>query len=68
MEKVSLSKYRNNYIIKGGFLITAMVGLNSMATLDMDATIKDYPVDEKTIRKMIEEIIIVPVDDDIFSD
>jgi len=65
LERVSLSRYRENYIIKGGFLIASMVGLNSRATMDMDATIKGYPVDENTIRKMIEEIISIPVDDSI---
>ena len=40
LERVSLSPYRDNYIIKGGFLISSMVGLNSRATMDMDATIK----------------------------
>ena len=38
LERVSVSEYRNNFIIKGGFLIASMVGLNSRATMDMDAT------------------------------
>ena len=42
-----------------------MVGLNSRATMDMDATIKGYPVNNETIQKMIEEILAVPVDDNI---
>lgn len=65
LERVSLSKYSENYIIKGGFLIASMVGLDSRTTMDMDATIKGYPVNENTIRKMIEDIIEVPVADDI---
>lgn len=50
LERVSLSPYRDNYIIKGGFLISSMVGLNSRATMDMDATIKGYPVTQDTVR------------------
>lgn len=65
LERVSLSRYRNNYIIKGGFLIASMVGLDSRATMDMDVTIKGYPADEDNIRSMIENIVAVPVDDDI---
>ena len=65
LERVSLSPYRDNYIIKGGFLISSMVGLNSRATMDMDATIKGYPVTQDTVQKMIEQILTVPVDDDI---
>ena len=65
LERVSLSRFRDNYIIKGGFLIASMVGLDSRATMDMDATIKGYPVDEDTIRRMIEDIINIHVNDDI---
>ena len=65
LERVSLSGYRDNYIIKGGFLIASIVGLDSRATMDMDATIKGYPVNEEMIRKMIEDITTVPVDDGI---
>lgn len=65
MERVSLSRYHDNYIIKGGFLITSMVGLDSRATMDMDATIKGHPVNEEAIRKMLEDIIAVPVEDAI---
>ena len=65
LERVSISSYRHNYIIKGGFLIAAMVGLHSRATMDMDATIKNYPVNEETIREMIEDIIKNNLDDDI---
>ena len=65
LERVSLSRYHDNYIIKGGFLIASMVGLDSRATMDMDATIKGYPVNEEAIRKMVEDIIAVHVEDAI---
>lgn len=65
LERVSLSRYHDNYIIKGGFLIASMVGLDARATMDMDATIKGYPVNEEAIRKMVEDIIVVPVEDAI---
>ena len=65
LERISLSEYRDNFILKGGFLIAAMVGLNSRATMDMDGTIKGYPVNEETIRDMFLKIIDISVDDDI---
>ena len=49
LERVSLSKYRDNYILKGGFLISSIVGLDSRATMDMDATIKGYQVNETKV-------------------
>ena len=65
LERISLSSYRDNFIIKGGFLIASMVGLDTRATMDMDATIKGYPVKEDSIRKMIEEILGIPIEDGI---
>ena len=65
LERVSLSSYRENFIIKGGFLIASMVGLDSRATMDMDATIKGYLVNKETIHRMIEVILAISVDDNI---
>lgn len=65
LERVSVSKYRDNFILKGGFLIAAMVGLDTRATMDMDATIKGYPVDESTVRAMFEDICAIPLQDDV---
>lgn len=65
LERVSVSRYREHFILKGGFLIAAMVGLDTRATMDMDATIKGYPVDEKTVRTMFEDICAIPLQDDV---
>ena len=65
LERISVSEYQQNFILKGGFLIAAMVGLDTRATMDMDATIKGLPVNEKTVRKMFEEICKVELDDDV---
>lgn len=65
LERVSVSDYQDNFIIKGGFLIASMVGLGSRATMDMDATIKRYPVSADDIRKMIEEIAAIDLEDNV---
>jgi len=68
LERISLSKYRNNFILKGGMLVTAMVGLDTRSTIDIDTTIKNMPLSVETAKEMIEEIILIPVDDGmIFS-
>ena len=59
LERVSLSRYHDNYIIKGGFLIASMVGLDSRATMDMDATIKGYPVNEEALSAAIGRMMFV---------
>ena len=63
LERISLSKYRNNFILKGGMLVSAMVGLNTRSTMDIDTTIKNMPLSVENAREMIEEIIAVPIDD-----
>ena len=65
LERVSRSPYRNNFIIKGGFLIASIVGLDSRTTKDLDARIKGYPVSAESVQKMIEAILSIPVDDHI---
>lgn len=65
LERVSVSDYKDNFIIKGGFLIASIVGLDSRATMDLDATIKRYPVNEETVRKMVAEITRISLDDGI---
>ena len=65
LERISVSKYQKNFILKGGFLIAAMVGLDTRATMDMDATIKGLSVNEQTVRKMFEEICKIDLDDEV---
>jgi predicted nucleotidyltransferase component of viral defense system len=65
LERISLSKYKDNFILKGGFLIASMVGLDTRATMDMDVTIKGEPVNPENIRIMFDEIIHISIDDDI---
>ena len=65
LERISISKYHDNFILKGGFLLAAMVGLDTRATMDMDATIKGLPVTKETISEMFGEICKIHIDDDI---
>ena len=50
LERISVSSYKQNFILKGGFLISAMVGLDTRATMDLDVTIKGIPVNVNTIQ------------------
>lgn len=65
LERISISKYQSNFILKGGFLIAAMVGLATRATMDMDVTIKNLPVNEETVRDMFEDICRIELNDDV---
>lgn len=63
LERISLSKYRNNFILKGGMLVSAMVGLDTRSTMDIDTTIKNMPLSVENAKEMIEEIIAISIDD-----
>jgi predicted nucleotidyltransferase component of viral defense system len=65
LERISVSAYQQNFILKGGFLISAMVGVDTRATMDMDATIKGYPVNAESIQKMLQEICAIQIEDEI---
>lgn len=65
LERISVSVYRDFFIVKGGFLIAAMVGLNTRATMDMDATLKGMPVSEETLKRMFDDICEIDLKDDI---
>ncbi len=65
LERISVSKYHDNFILKGGFLLAAMVGLDTRATMDMDATIKGLPVTKETISQMFIDVCKIHIDDDI---
>ena len=66
LERVSLSQFRENFILKGGMLVAAMVGLDTRSTMDIDATVRGAAVDVDHISDMISEIISVPVKDGVF--
>ena len=65
LERISLSKYKRNLILKGGFLIAAIVGLDTRATMDMDTTIKGFPLTHESIRGIFEEICAITIEDDV---
>ena len=65
IERLSVSPYKDRFILKGGLLISAILGVAERTTMDMDTTVKGLPMDEQSIRKAIREILDQPVDDGI---
>ena len=65
LERISSSEYKYKFILKGGMLISAMVGLDSRTTLDMDATIRGVNFSKENLINVFQEIIDTPVDDDV---
>ena len=56
MERVSVSQYRDRFILKGGLLVSSLVGVDLRSTMDIDATVRALPVNHEETRRIIEEI------------
>ncbi len=65
LERISLSKYRDKFILKGGMLVAAMVGLDARSTMDLDATVKGINVNVNDVADLIAGIVSVPIDDGV---
>lgn len=65
LERISLSKYKDMVILKGGMLIASMVGISSRTTMDMDATLRGYPLTEKALQEALSEICAIPLGDEV---
>ena len=65
LARLEKTRYRVNFIIKGGFLISSIIGIQNRTTMDIDTTIKGLPVKEKIIKEIILEILNIEVNDEI---
>ena len=65
IERLSISQYRNNMILKGGVLMAAVIGQNNRSTLDIDASFKNLSLTEENVQKIVEEIISIQIDDGV---
>ena len=65
LKRISMSIYKDKFIIKGGLLLSSIFGVNLRSTMDLDTTIKGLPLDRETITKVINEIISIDIEDNI---
>lgn len=65
LERISLSEYKDNFILKGGMLVAAMVGIDSRSTMDLDASIRNITLSEESIRAIFETITTIDIGDDV---
>ena len=62
LEKLSKSEYSENFILKGGLLVSSLIGVDMRSTMDMDTAIKGIPVNKETITRIINEILDIEID------
>lgn len=65
LERISLSDYKDRFILKGGMLVAAMVGLDARSTMDLDATVKGANVSVEDVENIISSILSVPMEDGV---
>ena len=65
LERVSTSRYKDNFIIKGGILVTSLIGVALRSTMDIDTTIRNFELNEENALRIIKEICLVQLDDGV---
>ena len=65
LERLSKSKYKHNIILKGGLLLSSIIGENERTTKDMDATLKSMPLEKENIYSIFQEILNINLEDDV---
>jgi len=63
--RLSVSPYQSKFILKGGLLISSMIGVNERTTMDMDTTVQGISMEETEIVKIIKEILLIDANDNI---
>ncbi len=63
IERLSLSKYKDNFILKGGFYLSSLFGIENRATMDIDTAVTKATFSEENIIKMVKEIISIDIND-----
>ena len=65
LERVSLSQYRDNFVLKGGLLVSSLVGVDMRSTMDVDTTVKSLIINKVSAQKILEEIIAIDLEDGV---
>lgn len=68
LERISISKYNNNFILKGGLLLSSMFGIDNRTTKDMDTTIKGIDISKVNMVNILNEILSIDLNDNVKFD
>ncbi len=65
LNRLSASEYKEKFVLKGGMLVAAIVGIDNRATMDLDTTLKNLPLTPEAIEKALKEIFAIDLNDDV---
>ena len=63
IDRLAGSDYKKNFILKGGLLISSMLGISERTTMDMDTTVRGIQMDEAEITEVVKKILSIDVGD-----
>ena len=66
LERLSVSEYSEKFMVKGGILVAAIVGLDTRSTMDLDTTLRNLPLTEEQISTALSSICKIDLKDDVF--
>ena len=65
LERISVSGYRDNFILKGGMLVSSLVGVDMRTTMDIDTTVRELPLTQEKAKAFLEEIMAIDLEDNV---
>ena len=65
LERITYSKYKDDFIVKGGILVTSMIGISMRSTMDIDTTIRNFDLTKEETTRIVNEIKDISLDDHI---
>ena len=65
LDRIAIFRFRNHFVIKGGFLIASILGIGSRSTMDIDATVKGFSVSYKNVGSAFKEICGIDIADQL---
>lgn len=65
LARISVSRYKDKFVLKGGLLIASLVGIQSRTTMDMDTTLMGFPLSEGKLENAVTEICAISLDDEV---
>ena len=66
LERLSISKYKNNFILKGGLLLSSIMGIDIRTTMDMDTCIKGITLTDEQLYRVLKEILSIDIEDNVY--
>ena len=68
LERISVSPYKDKFIIKGGILISSLLGISKRVTVDIDTTVRNLKIEKDNVSKVFNELILIDINDGVTFD